>query len=232
MSKLIATGTTAQTGAVDAMIGWVDATGEPLPQGSFLMKGVMSAVAQDPDFAPTYNGAQAPTVVANSVAKYQTVSTAPPNVTSSANSYCDIWVKTVTGNAQIWVEGNQNGFNSSLGGTGATALTKIFDLNELPDTVSITLTQPVSGTDSGADAANTETKRGSFTDSADFAPTLNVEYGYDFYSYADADEPSFLDVEFATYNPIVYFTFKKSGFQNLTVTYKVTTEARATATVI
>ena len=229
MSKLTATGTTAQTAIVDAS-GLINATGAPLPQGTFLMKGVVSATGQEPPFAPSYNGAQAPTVVATSAAKYQTVGASP--VASNGNSYCDIWVKAVTGNAEIWVEGDQNGSTISLGGTGATSLTKIFDLNELPDTVSITLTQPVSGTDSGPDAANTETKRGSFTDSADFSPTLNVEYGYDFYSYANASAVSFVDVEFATYNPTVYFTFKKSGFQNLTVTYKVTTEARATATVI
>jgi hypothetical protein len=176
-------------------------------------------------FSPTYNGAQDPSVVGGSSAEDEYSDLGPGS--AAAESHCDMKVNVAAGDAIINIVGTASGNTSAV----AQASTDIFELNDTPDEIRITLD---SSTESGVneDYDGTHTKIGTFTDDAFFSPTASTDYGYDTDSQATASDPPSGPSDgrgSGTHTLVVTFTFRKTGYADLSVTYKITTFALADA---
>jgi hypothetical protein len=175
-------------------------------------------------FAPTFNGAQAPTQIGNSEAIYITAAGL-----STAQADTDLTVELRTADAIINIVGRQAGIVTDQAST-AQASTDIFNLNARPDSVRITLTTldvtedgPVPG---GIGSGSAGTPEEAFTDAQFFTPVLNFKYGYNAAGRATRIAiPGGLVSGQASI--VVTFTFRKAGFFDLSVAYKVRAFASA-----
>jgi hypothetical protein len=165
-------------------------------------------------FSPTYNGAQAPTLVGDSLAYYYLDN----GSTASAEAETDLTVQKVTGDCIINMVGRESGVGADQGSSSA-ADTDLFNLNEEPDSVRITITEEaLTGNPDGTVDLIYE----GFVDSSFFVPVINFKYGVQ----ADArnqqihvsGEP-FDKFSFSTIT--VQFTFRKAGYNDLSVSYKI-----------
>lgn len=227
MSKLTALGRNVSQ-ATSLFRGAADASGGRVPKGTISVIGNLVADGHSA-FQPTYNGALHPTIVGSALSDYLDFD--PVSFASSdALTNMKIYAYTTSNNCQLWIVGTQSGSVTNLG-SGATPLTKIFDLNVRPDTISIFLTSPVAGSIGGQYQAayNDIDQIGSFTDSQDFNPTNFVQYGWEFESYVRSTDPPQPSSGFANQTPLITFTFKKAGYETLAVTYKLRCDSQAEA---
>lgn len=180
-------------------------------------------------FSPTFNGAQDPTVVGSSKADYEYADLGAGN--SDATASTNLTVEASTIDAIINIVGAQSGQPDDAG-SFAQADTDIFNLNIRPDTVRV---RKVSATATDSDPTNfpsTSPAIGSFTDDTDFNPTNGVKFGYKAACFVEAEDPPSnppTTHENGRMLLVVEFTFKKGGFNDLTVTYRILTDAIADA---
>ena len=178
------------------------------------------------NFSPTFNGAQNPTIVGDSRANYEYFDFGSGS--SNALAFTDITVENSVSDSIINIIGSQSGGPTDKGGSFQQASVNIFNLNQRPDTVRIRL---VSASKTDSDPTNfpsTAPKVGTFTDDVDFDPANGSKFGYQGRSSVNSIDPPTNPPtvnESGTIQPIVEFTFKKTGFNDLVVTYRV----RATA---
>jgi len=173
-------------------------------------------------FAPTYNGAQAPTIVGTSLADYIS---ADNDTDCSGESETDLSVQMITGDCVINMVGRQSGTGSDQG-SSAAADTDLFNLNEEPDSIRITVTEELLlGFPDGTKDLIYE----AFVDGAFFTPVLNFNYGVQ----ADARNTA---VAIGLGEPVdkisratltVQFTFRKAGYNDLSVSYRVKASAES-----
>jgi len=173
------------------------------------------------DFSPTYNGAQDPTELDDSYADYEYSNLGPG--ASAAEAECRLVVQNSSGDSIITISGSEDGSGVDQG-SYAAATADVFELNTRPDTVTIKLESESYSDSDHSNYPSTTSKVGTFTDDAAFDPTNGVDYGY----RADADVESSDPAQ----NPpttsedgemisVISFTFKKAGYNDLTVTYKI-----------
>jgi hypothetical protein len=228
MSKLGATGRSKPFGTMTVK-GDVGSFGARTPTGIILVNGSLTADGIRP-FVPTYNGALYPTTVGNSLARFVTRDLGPPSPDSWADAIMQIYVKDKPSDCEIWVSGSFFGYEQSIS-SNATPLTRIFQLNETPDTVKIFMPSPVYTGGTGTYGNNITAIGSGWVDSTPFAPVVETNYGYQFHSFADAFAgPQGFDNSTAFTRPLVSFTFSKAGYEDLSVSYSVDTDAQATAT--
>jgi len=223
MSKLTAKGFHNGNAGIALGIGSLSAVGTVNAFGTSTFIGDLAAIGEAP-FVPTYDGAQSPTVVAEQQSIWGTLSF--PVSGSDADADQEIFVRaTYIGPANCWigVDGDLSGGDDDEGSSfiPVPALKTIMLLNETPDSVTIRLVEaPYVDTDH-ATWPSTVTKIGSFTDNVPFFPLEVVKYGYLANAHVEATD-GFNDGQIT---PIVEFTFKKVGFADLVVTYKIRAEA-------
>ena len=196
-------------------------------------------------YAPTFNGAQSPTLLGDSFAEYLGV-----GGVGSARADTNVTVEVTATDAILRISGAQKGFLSDVGGSFEQADTIIFNLNTVPDSVRITLTDldisesstvfqvapglpefiggwvnPIFGVSPFPDPYGP----GEFIDDQFFSPVAGFEYGYQ----ATGTIANFLIFTPLTSTSaatmIITFTFRKEGFDDLSVSYKLRGKATATA---
>ena len=217
------TGVTATaTATVD-----ITADGRNLAAGTLIFIGDLAVVGTTP-FAPTYNGAQSPTIVAITASRWGTLTF--PGSDSRAECQQDIYIQTnpILNQCFMYAVGAVDGHDDDEGSI-IYPFTEIFRLNELPDTVRIRLVEaPFIDSDHGT-YPSTTAQIGTFTDDADFVPASGFNYGY----RANCDVSAQHDVppgqNDGQITPIVEFTFKKAGFYDLVLLYKIEAQASAQA---
>ena len=191
--------------------------------GTFFSQGVLL------DFAPTYNGAQSPTVVAavNGKFKYSNFGPGSSNATGS-NS---MTVTNAASDCTIDIDTSFAGGPTNNGST-QTSDREIFALNQRPDSVKIRrLTADYTDSDH-INYPSTVPKVGTFTDGSEFDPVNGVLYGYtalcDVHSNTNLPTPP-EDLETGQVISIVEFTFKKDGYNTLVLLYKIQANAHSFA---
>lgn len=189
--------------------------------GTFFSEGVLL------DFAPTYNGAQHPTVVMSTFSKWKYLNFGPGS--SDATAWSDLSVTNEVSDSIISRHGSYGGTPTDNGST-KDADADIFNLNERPDSVKIRrLTADYDDSDH-INYPSTVPKIGTFTDGDEFDPVNGVAYGYrgicDVESEFPAGNPPGI-VEFGEVISVVEFTFKKAGYNTLVLLYKLKTNARS-----
>jgi hypothetical protein len=176
------------------------------------------------DFSPTYNGAQAPTQVGYSYADY----VANDNtITATAHAETDISVKKVSGDCIINIVGRiVDGTSVDDGSTVAQADTDIFNLNEEPDTVRITTaSEEFTGTPA-VWAGSKDLIYEGFVDGAFFKPVINFSYGVQADAQNErAPQPGEIMIRTSTSTLVIQFTFRKEGYNDLSVSYKIRADA-------
>jgi len=193
------------------------------------------AVIGSHEFAPTYNGAQSPTLVAFTESNWEYFDFGPGS--SDAEGEHDIYFMSTTPtlpvpipyvpNGEIWTVGDVNGGDID-NGSSAWPLTNIFSLMQNPDTVKIRLVSAVYSDSDHATHPSTVIKIGTFTDNVEFAPVDDVHYGYRALTNVSAHSGGPVQNS-GQIIPIVEFTFKKAGYTDLVVTYKVESSSSAQA---
>jgi hypothetical protein len=185
--------------------------------GGFLSQGGLL------NFSPTYNGAQSPTTVCSATADYEYANLGPGS--SSAEATADVYVVNEAADSVIKVIAFEDGGPTDQGSSASPATeTEIFNLNIRPDTVAIRLVEEPYVDSDHANYPSTTKKIGTFTDDSDFDPTNAVKYGYQADASVDSSDPPGnppRTAEDGQITPIVEFTFKKAGYNELVVTYKV-----------
>ncbi len=194
-------------------------------------------------FAPTYNGARIPTLIGDSFADYEDVGGEAFDSTF-AYARTNITVKVTDSDAILFLSGVEWGDSGDETGNEYTqADVTLFNLNEKPDSVRITLTSSTAtgtvttffyGTwGSGAELIFGNGQPygvGDFIDNQFFVPLVGFEYGYQASAnigglgttYTADDE---LFESEATL--VVTFTFSKATFNDLSVSYKIRAIANA-----
>ena len=192
--------------------------------GTFFSAGVLL------DFAPTYNGAQSPTIVMATYAKFIYLNFGPG--TSNASGWADIKVTNEASDSVISIHGSYGGSVTNNGST-KDADADIFTLNERPDSVKIRrLTADYTDSDH-INYPSTVPKIGTFTDGDDFDPVNGVDYGYRGISDVESKWPGVSPppgiLEFGKVDSVVEFTFKKDGYNTLVLLYKLQSRARSSS---
>ncbi len=198
-------------------------------------------------FAPTFNGARSPSTIGDITADYEGLL----NVSIiNAVALCNITCEVTGSDAILRISGVTASLGSDAGGTTTQADTTIFNLNQSPDKVRITMTEIDTGESSttlqswmngvvggyvlpifGVSSFPDLYRIGDFTDNQFFSLIGGFEYGY-----AAQGQITLL----SAFTPpsavtsgavcIITFTFQKDGFADLSVSYKI--RAIATATFI
>lgn len=215
-------------------VGSLSGYGRNIGIASILVDSDLAAMAAQ-QFVPTYNGERNPTIIAQSDSSYQDETfSVPPVAFASANASVRIYVVNEASDCLLKVDGLSAG--SPIGADNAQALTTIFNLNVRPDSVAIEQHPwPVQDSDS-LNYGSSSVKIGSFTDTqnppTDFDPTNGIEYGWRYLTFVEAQAPGGnppTGNESGIADAIVSFTFKKSGYADLTLTYRVYAESEARA---
>ena len=193
------------------------------------------------DFAPTFNGAQSPTLLGDTLADYEA------SDSIRCWGFTNIAVEVTASDAILRISGRTRVLTGAdAGGTFEQADTVIFNLNQSPDSVRITMTDidsnrpanqrgpllggfvnPIFGVSPFPDPFGP----GEFVDNQFFSPIADFEYGYQAAAHmllvtAWGSESTLT----GTSTIIITFTFRKEGFDDVTVSYKL--RARATATLL
>jgi len=195
-----------------------------------------------PGFAPTYNGDRIPTLIGDSFADY---ADDPDEFTSTwARAQTNITVEVTDSDAIIRISGVQWGdTNDPTGNEYAQADVTLFNLNEKPDSVRITLTESTAtgtatgwlwGTwGSGAELIFGNGQPyglGDFVDDQFFVPLVGFEYGYQASANIGFMESTWFELDELTESEAtltVTFTFEKEGFNDLSLSYKIRATANA-----
>lgn len=183
------------------------------------------------NFAPTFNGAQAPTQIGTSNATYSFLGfKGSSNVT--VKTKIDVQANPIDGIIRVF--GSEQGVQLRESHSVEADVT-IFNLNESPDEIRITLDSIVKdeivtqGTFPNAIASANPI--GGFNDAVFFTPISYFHYGYAAQSYARALGIPDGGIDIASADAIVTqtITFRKAGYNDLSVSYKVHTFAQAEA---
>ena len=171
-------------------------------------------------FSPTYTTADGATAGA-SVADYS-IPSGPG--TASAVSETDMYVTWVSGDAIINVVGRFSG-SSVDDGSSAAASVDAFNLNTEPDQIRITVTDE---TFTGAPGGSKDLIWEPFVDGSFFGPTINQKYGVQ----ADCRNEQIWEsaepmIELSGASLTVQITFRKAGYNDLSVSYKITATAES-----
>jgi hypothetical protein len=178
------------------------------------------------DFAPTYNGSQVPSTVGFARASYLT-SDFGRGLVSTAIGQSILKVNLTASDATIALDTSTGG-STTNNSSSATGDATIFTLNTLPDSVRIRVaSENVSGSDVGQ--LGVVDTVGSFTDDQFFTPLTSVDYGYNAVGSATATNNVTEDVVSAVSKMVarIEFTFRKNGYNDLTVSYFI--EGKGTA---
>jgi len=175
------------------------------------------------DFAPTYNGAQSPTLVGDTEANY--------TGTGGQEPYADaktlLRMSRSLTDATIVVQGTEVGDYTDNGSYNVSPTT-IFTLNTQPDQVRITLTQFDTDTGEGSDPGTAVvSKLGSFNNGVFGAPPINFGFGYEIETEALTEIGKGADT-WGEGIAIVTFTFRKTGYNDLSVAYRIRADSNAT----
>jgi hypothetical protein len=183
------------------------------------------------DFAPTYNGAQAPTQIGNSTASYEYLGfkgAADGTVQTKLTAYvtpADVTMKIV---------GETSGSPLPAAASNMQAETTIFTLNTTADEVRISVVSVDTGnSDVGFEGVAAQIS--SFTPGVFFTPVPYFDVGYSAYAQALALglPGEGLELNISESIITIAFTYRKAGYNDLTVTYKVrgyvTVNAQSTA---
>lgn len=200
------------------------------------------------DFAPSFNGAQAPTIIAESTGFFRATGFLPPNFEASSNTRTDLTVRFTGSDVILKSQGFVFGAGNIIDSSIKPAATDIFNLNTTCDSVRITVagnigvgSNDVPGESGGIDFAPSFRdgsgggSRNQFTNDLFFTPVQDREYGFAAVGQCLAQAisgPGGIDaVQIRSDREItVAFTFRKEGFNDLQLSYTVKSNARAIAT--
>lgn len=192
------------------------------------------------EFSPSFNGAQIPTLIGDTLADYERAGL----IRSRANT--NITVEVTASDAILRLSGELLTNGVDAGGTFEQADVTLFNLNTVPDEVRITLTDLDTSESTGVSSlrvgpggwVNTilgvspfpePYSVGDFVDDQFFHLALGIEYGYQATGkirYFSGLAPPQTGTSAAT--AIITFTFKKVGFEDLSVSYKIRARGRIT----
>ena len=203
------------------------------------------------DYSPSYNGAQAPTELGDTYANYTFTGGAP----SGCTAIVTLTVEFEAADALIRINGVHAGniVSSDIGDSFAEAGATIFNLNAAADSVRITITeldhsegaqdgdqfgrtrdemvgvQPIFGLSGTGPLYDT----GEFVEDVFFTPVAGFEYGFQLKGLTSAYYilPSYADP--VTINSagfaIITFTFRRTGYEDISVSYKIHVESSSTS---
>lgn len=201
-----------------------------------MMVGVFGKPVADIDMTPTVLGqttSQGSGVLAFAQASE---SIYPPPGGAGASADIAIWVITDANNCYIRVAADTNGGSfedsgwyaptnvdqgqlTAIAGAGTT----VFTLGLRPDSINIyTVAQTINGdgVSLGAIGSYTNDNKVSF-----FSPTNSVKYGLQMDCSSQTDPPSGTDFDIGDFT--VQITFRKAGYHDYTITYKLETDTDA-----
>jgi len=198
--------------------------GQLCQSGTITFNADLDATATK-DFEPTFNGVQSPVIVGNSFAIRDFVQFFMPPVRCNAKGTTWIDVEADANDTWVNIRGAETGTGAPADPTGSffQADTDIFNLNERADSVRIRLLDELFFDSDHANFPSIVGQTGSFTDNFFFSLTNGVQYGHFAESDVDSEDPPAnppTDQEDGNMTFIVEFTFRKAGFNDLTVTYK------------
>ncbi len=197
-------------------------------------------------WAPTFNGAQSPTQLGDTFANYEAFGLGVP---AGCSGRTNITVEFEAADVILRISGSHspNIVSVDVGDSFEQATTTILNLNDFADSVRITITEidnslsdpfdqfgrvpdtmvgvlPIFGSDEPYDS-------GEFVDDVFFTPIVGFQYGYELKAVASAlagfsgatNPVTFQGDGFA----IITFTFRREGFDDLSVSYKLHVKAQA-----
>lgn len=232
LGEIAITGGVESTGIHTAVAGIILGSGDLAAKGTSLAMGTINipgdvdSIGSKP-FMPTYNGAQSPTIVGSSTAIFDGVNNGPANAAAGAET--DITLENSASDCVINIVGRVTGNGFPIANDPQVS-TDIFNLNERPDSVRIRLVSAAYADSDHANYPSTAPQIGSYTDDSDFNATDAIKYGITADAGVASTDPALnppTDQESGFIQPVVEFTFKKSGFIDLVVTYKITSTAEA-----
>lgn len=218
--SIIASGTLAASGSV------------PLSTASASI-GLSASASADglsmQPFSPSYNGAQSPTRIGDSLADYEYSNFGPGS--AAAVAYTQVTVENGAADTVLNIVGSESGSGVDQGGYEQVS-TDIFNLNVRADSVKIREFSVITNDSDASNYPSTNDKVGSFVNNLAFNATNGIKYGYRANSDVQASDPPNNPpgvFESGTIETITEFTFTKAGYQPLTVAYKIRATAVASA---